>query len=99
MKNKIEEMRMTTMKRSLGNALIKRTQSNSEAWSKGTTPMTLPNEDTSEQPSTKKRCCKQTTMNYKGDIKLHGYFGFLHEGPWLHNNVKVSEKVELYDFK
>ena len=52
MRNKIEEMRMTTTKRSLGNALIKLTQSNSEAWSKGTTPMTLPNEDTSEQPST-----------------------------------------------
>jgi len=45
------------------------------------------------------RCCEQTTTYYKGDIKLHGYFGFLHEGPWLHNNTKVSEKVELYDFK
>ena len=54
MKNNIEEMKMTTMKRSLGNALIKHTRSNSEAWSKGTTPMTLPNEDTSKLPSTNK---------------------------------------------
>jgi len=38
-----------------------------------------------------------TTTDFKGDIKLHGYFGFLHEEPWLHNNEKVCEKVELYD--
>ena len=33
----------------------------------------------------------------KGNIKLHGCFGFSHKEPWLHNNKKVCEKVELYD--
>ena len=31
--------------------------------------------------------------------KLHGQFEFSHEGPWLHINEKVCEKVKLYDFK
>jgi hypothetical protein len=35
----------------------------------------------------------------QGNIKLHGYFGFSHKEPWLHNDKKVREKVELCDFK
>jgi hypothetical protein len=35
----------------------------------------------------------------KGNIKLHGYFGFSHKKPWIHDDKKVREKVELYDFK
>jgi hypothetical protein len=30
---------------------------------------------------------------------LHEHLQILHEGSWLHNNKKVCEKVELYDFK
>jgi hypothetical protein len=32
-----------------------------------------------------------------GNIKLHGYFGFSHEGPWFHNNGEVCEIFVLYD--
>jgi hypothetical protein len=35
----------------------------------------------------------------KGNIKLHGYFGFSHKEPWLHDDKKVREKVKLYDLK
>jgi hypothetical protein len=35
----------------------------------------------------------------KGNIKLQGYFGFLHKEPWFRNNGEVCEKVELHDFK
>jgi hypothetical protein len=35
----------------------------------------------------------------KGNIKLHGYFGFSHKEPWLHDDKNVREKVELYDLK
>jgi hypothetical protein len=31
--------------------------------------------------------------------KLDGQFELSHEGPWLHNNEKVCERVKLYDFK
>jgi hypothetical protein len=34
----------------------------------------------------------------KGNIKLHGYFGYSHKEPWFPNNKNVLEKVELYDF-
>ena len=47
----------------------------------------------------KQKMLQATTTDFKGDIKLHGYFGFLHEEPWLHNNEMVCEKVELYDYK
>jgi hypothetical protein len=34
-------------------------------------------------------------MNYEGDIKLHGYFGFLHEGPWLRTTLKVRKSSSM----
>jgi hypothetical protein len=30
---------------------------------------------------------------------LYEHLLILHEGSWLHNNKKVCEKVEIYDFK
>jgi hypothetical protein len=30
---------------------------------------------------------------------LDGQFELSHEGPWLHNNEKVCERVKLFDFK
>jgi hypothetical protein len=37
--------------------------------------------------------------NMGSKLKLHWYLFFLHEGPWLCDEKKVCEKVELYDFK
>ena len=71
----------------------------SEAWSRGRTPMTLANEDTSSRLSTNEHVASKPRWITRGDIKLHGHFGFSHEGPWLYINEKVSKKVNLYDFK
>ena len=61
--------------------------------------MTLANEDTSGRLSTNEDVASKPRGITRGDIKLHGNFGFSHEGPWLHINEKVYEKVKLYDFK
>jgi hypothetical protein len=37
--------------------------------------------------------------NMGSKLKLHWYLFFLHEGPWLCDEKKVCEKVELYDFE
>ena len=61
--------------------------------------MTLANEGTSSRLSTNEDVASKPRGITRGDIKLHGRFGFSHEGPWLHINEEVSEKVKLYDFK
>ena len=61
--------------------------------------MTLANEDTSSRLSTNEDVASKPRWITRGEIKLHGHFGFSHEGPWLHINEKVCEKVKLYDFK
>jgi hypothetical protein len=37
--------------------------------------------------------------NMGSKLELHWYLFFLHEGPWLCDEKKVCEKVELYDFE
>ena len=61
--------------------------------------MTLANEDTSGRLSTNEDVASKPRWITRGDIKLHGHFGFSHERPWLHINNKVCEKVKLYNFK
>ena len=97
--SKIEEITMTTRRRSLGNAFTKRTWSNSEEKNKTKTPRTSTNKDTSGVPSTNEDVASKPRWITRGDIKLHGHFRFSHEGPRLHINEKVCEKVKLYDFK
>jgi hypothetical protein len=50
-----------------------------------------------------KGCLGQVFISDKNNmgskLKLHWYLFFLHEGPWLCDEKKVCEKVELYDFK
>ena len=60
--------------------------------------MTLANEGTSGRLSTNDVASKPRWIT-RDNIKLHGHFGFSHEGPWLRIIEKVCEKVELYDFK
>ena len=62
-------------------------------------PMTLANEGTNGRPLTNEDVASKPRWITRGDIKLHEHFGFSHEGPWLHINEKVCEKVKLYDFK
>jgi len=61
--------------------------------------MTLANEDTSGRLSSNEDVASKPRWITRGDIKLHGHFGFSHEGPWLRINEKVCKKVELYDSK
>jgi hypothetical protein len=42
---------------------------------------------------------KAIKHNMGSKLKLHWYLFFLHEGPWLCDEKKVCEKVEIYDFK
>ena len=62
-------------------------------------PNDIGNEDTSGRLSTNEDVASKPRWIARGDIKLHGNFGFSHEGPWLHINEKVCEKFKLYDFK
>ena len=50
------------------------------------TPMTLANEDTSGRLSTNEDVASKPRGITRGDIKLHGHFGFSHEGLWLRIN-------------
>ena len=96
--SKIEEITMTTTRRSLGNAFIKRTWSNSEEKNKKKTPRTSKNKDTSGVPSTNEDVASKPWWITRGDIKLHGTPSPL---AWrtMASHQFEGKKVELYDFK
>ena len=57
--------------------------------------MTLANEDTSGRLSTNEDVASKPRWITRGDIKLHGHFGFSHEGPWLRINLKVRKPSSM----
>ena len=57
--------------------------------------MTLANEDTSGRLSTNEDVASKPRWITRGDIKLHGHFGFLHERPWLRINLKVRKSSSM----
>ena len=57
--------------------------------------MTLANEDTSGRLSTNEDVASKPRWITRGDIKLHGHFGFLHEEPWLRINLKERKSSSM----
>ena len=58
-------------------------------------PRTSTNKDTSGVPSTNEDVASKPRWVTRGDIKLQGHFGFLHEGPWLRINLKVRKSSSM----